>query len=247
MYRFGIMGSDSRMKYLCEALINDGYDAKAADISDIDGYNVIVLPVGEGYDGIIQRCVGKTVLAGFVGKQPQLQGVRILNYAANEYFKTRNAYPTAEGAVKLAADSIDCTLRGSRVLILGYGNIGKCLTGLLCCIGADVTVAARRVSDRALAENAGAAAVGFERLPVENAEIIFNTVPAPVLSRAVLERTAAQALIIDLASRPGGTDFEYAAQRKINTVHALGIPGKYSPRTAGLILKETVLTMLTEV
>ena len=84
-------------------------------------------------------------------------------------------------------------------------------------------------------------------LPRLKSDIIFNTVPAPVISRQVLDELAPETLIIDLASEPGGTDFDYASKLGITVVHALGIPGKFAPRTAGEILKSTILSMLTEV
>ena len=54
------------------------------------------------------------------------------------------------------------------------------------------------------------------------------------------------ALIIDLASEPCGTDFKTAEELGITAKKALGLPGKFAPKTAGEILKETVLNILSE-
>ena len=53
-------------------------------------------------------------------------------------------------------------------------------------------------------------------------------------------------IIIDLASEPCGTDFSAAKELGITAEKALGLPGKFAPKTAGEILKETVLNILSE-
>ena len=42
------------------------------------------------------------------------------------------------------------------------------------------------------------------------ADVIFNTVPVLLLSETVLKALPPETLVIDLASRPGGTDFDAA-------------------------------------
>ena len=66
--------------------------------------------------------------------------------------------------------------------------------------------------------------------------VVFNTIPALVLPAALLQKMAPETLIIDLASAPGGVDFEAAERFRIRAVLALGLPGKVAPLTAGRIL-----------
>ena len=47
-------------------------------------------------------------------------------------------------------------------------------------------------------------------------------------------------LIIDVASKPGGVDFEYAKRNGYKVIHALGIPGKIAPRTAATYMKNII-------
>ncbi len=54
------------------------------------------------------------------------------------------------------------------------------------------------------------------------------------------------ALVIDLASLPGGTDFDAAEALGIRAEHALALPGKCAPDTAGALIAQTVLTILQE-
>jgi len=77
-----------------------------------------------------------------------------------------------------------------------------------------------------------------------NFEIIFNTIPAVVLERAYLQRLNSDTLIVDLASTPGGTDFIAAKELGISAIHALSLPGKVAPKTAGEILSRTIPLLL---
>jgi len=158
-----------------------------------------------------------------------------------------NSVPTAEGAVQLAMEELPVTLRGARALVTGYGRVARALCSLLIAMGAEVTVAARRCSDRAAASVAGCSAV--ELAAVADAgdfDVIFNTVPALVFDAALLKKLERSTLLIDLASRPGGVDFAAAAALQMKTVWALSLPGRVAPKSAADILRQTVLNMLRE-
>jgi dipicolinate synthase subunit A len=107
-------------------------------------------------------------------------------------------------------------------------------------IGAHVTGVARKPSDLARATEMGLHAVHFVDLEDEigRAELIFNTVPHLILDRIMLEKVARDAVIVDLASIPGGTDFEYAQKLGIKALLAPGLPGIVAPKTAGRILAQ---------
>lgn len=58
------------------------------------------------------------------------------------------------------------------------------------------------------------------------ADVIFNTVPVLLLSETVLKALPPETLVIDLASRPGGTDFDAAKRLGTRVVWALALPPK---------------------
>lgn len=178
----------------------------------------------------------------------QRRGILAIDYFEREEFKIMNAVPTAEGAVSLAMEELPYTILGLPCLITGYGRIGKALARLLCAMGADVTVAARRPSDLAQARIAGCAAVHIADLAdaVSACRVLFNTVPAKIFGEDILRNLRRDCLVIDLSSKPGGVDFETAQQLGIRTVWALSLPGKVAPYSAGEIMKETVLNILSE-
>ena len=53
-----------------------------------------------------------------------------------------NAVPTAEGAVQLAMEELPITLHGARVLVVGFGRVGKLTAHRFRALGARVSVAA---------------------------------------------------------------------------------------------------------
>lgn len=65
-----------------------------------------------------------------------------------------------------------------------------------------------------------------------NYDIIFNTIPTKILDEKRLNLLNKKTLIIDLASKPGGIDFEAAKNLEIKTIWALALPGKVAPETS---------------
>lgn len=153
----------------------------------------------------------------------------------DEPLQIRNAIPTAEGAIAIALEEMPVTLCGSKTLILGFGRIGRCLAERLKALGSSVTVAMRKETDRAWAENMGVDATDFRHLEerLKQSDAVFNTVPSTVLRRSELECVRMGVPVIDLASRPGGLDFGEAGRLGVKVIWALSLPGKYAPVTAG--------------
>ena len=81
---------------------------------------------------------------------------------------------------------------------------------------------------------------------VNQYDIVFNTVPAPVIDKAVLNKAQKSTLFIDLASKPGGIDFDEARLCGIDTIWSLSLPGKVAPATAGEFVKDTILNIIEQ-
>lgn len=173
-----------------------------------------------------------------LGNQLRRQEIKWVDILERDDFAIDNALPTAEGAIQLAMELTPFTLTHSKCLVLGFGRCGKVLAQKLDAMGAKVTVEARKHKDLAFIR-----AYGYEDLPlsrlksqISQYQIIFNTIPYKVLDKEMLGSVNAETLIIDLASKPGGTDFQEAKARNIQAVLALGLPGKCAPRTASEII-----------
>ena len=174
--------------------------------------------------------------------------IRAIDYAEREELAVMNSIPTAEGAIGIAMDNTPYTINDSKCLVIGYGRIGKILSADLKALGADVTATARKYSDLAWISANGCKAAHTNTLPeiAGQFDIIFNTVPHKILDFKALSATKGDVLIIDLASRPGGVDFEVARDLDRRTIWALSLPGKVAPNTAGKIIKDTLINILEE-
>jgi dipicolinate synthase subunit A len=175
-------------------------------------------------------------------------GVLAIDYFVREEMAVLNAIPTAEGAISLAMEELPITLHGARVLVIGYGRTGKILAHRLASLGCDVTVSARKYSDFAWIEAYGYRYTDTNGLgsDLSRYDLIFNTVPALVLNRERLSYLKKDALVIDLASKPGGVDFDAAQELGSNVIWALSLPGKCSPLTSGRIIRDTIYHILEE-
>ena len=173
-------------------------------------------------------------------------GLRAVDYFRSEELQIKNALLTAEGALSVIASQSEEAIYGMPVLIVGWGRVAKACARLLSACGARVTVSAR--SSAALAE-AGCFGCGTLPMPdiacrADSFRVMVNTVPAPVITAEIIRRTQRNCLIVDLASKPGGTDASACALHGVSFVHALSLPGKYAPKTAGEIIAETVCDMI---
>jgi dipicolinate synthase subunit A len=176
-------------------------------------------------------------------------GLSVIDYSLREDFAVMNAVATSEGAIQVAMEKLDCTLSSRNILVLGMGRIAKTLLKMLRAFSPSVTAAARKTSDIAWAEILGGKGVHltdlFENTPaLSEFDVIFNTIPNMILNREKLQKLNKKALIIDLASRPGGVDFEAAKELGIKTEWALSIPGKVAPVTSGCVIAQTITNIL---
>ena len=175
-------------------------------------------------------------------------GFAVEDYFTREELVLKNCIPTAEGTLELALRELPVTVNGLDVLIVGYGRVAAACARLFSAVGARVTVTARRRSALAEAECAGSLAFSLAELADRAADyrLIINTVPAMVIDEKVVGRTRGDCLIIDLASKPGGTAFDACDREGRRYIHALGLPGKCSPVTAGGIIADTVMQIYTD-
>lgn len=159
-----------------------------------------------------------------------------------------NSIPTAEGAIALAMEHTQITLHGARCVVLGMGRCGVTLARTLAGIGAKVSVCARKPADLARIVEMGLApyALADMETAIQDADVIFNTIPAPILTSDVLTHALRSCVVIDIASAPGGTDFRYAEKRGIQAILAPSLPGIVAPKTAGRIIARTIARMLRE-
>lgn len=174
-------------------------------------------------------------------------GLRVVETAEIDEIAILNSIPTAEGAIQVAMVESEITIHGSHCLVLGFGRCGITLARTLQGLGAHVLVAARSKPDLARIKEMRLTPVPMDTLlSTTNVDFIFNTVPALVITGEYLEKLLPKTLVIDLAAIPGGTDFATAEKLGIRVIHALSLPGKVAPKTAGQILINCIPQLLKE-
>lgn len=175
-------------------------------------------------------------------------GIGFFDLMKNDDIALLNAVATAEGAIAEAIIKSSGNLHQSKGLVLGYGRCGKVLSAKLHNLGMHVTVAAR--NNGALLE-AYTNCLDIIRLYDEDLDIcefdfIFNTIPAQILDKSLLLNLSPDAVVIDIASAPGGVDYEAARELKLNVHSCLGIPGKIAPKASAKILAGAIIPILKE-
>jgi dipicolinate synthase subunit A len=206
------------------------------------------------YINEIFKCINKNQLfiAGRISEKishmAQVYNVYTVDLLEREEMAVLNAIPTAEGAIQIALEEMPTTLHNSNALILGFGRIGKTLAKVLTGMGANVYVEARKYADLAWIRNYGYKPVLLSELAntVKSINVLFNTIPSIILNNEILKALNSNCLIIDLASKPGGVDFEKAKELGLKAIWALSLPGKVAPVTAAEFIKDTAYNIIEE-
>lgn len=241
-------------------------------IDEIDFSNVdaIILPVpGTNLDGQIETIFSneKVVLTEeIISKTPEhctiysgitnsyLNGIiKKTNRSLVQLFERDdvaiyNSIPTVEGTIMIAIQHTDFTIHGSNIVVLGLGRVGMSVARTFHALGAKVKVGARKSEHLARITEMGLTAFHLQDIEhsVKDTDICINTIPFPIVTASVISKMPVHTLIIDLASKPGGTDFRYAEKRGIKAILTPGLPGIVAPKSAGVILANVLTQLLKE-
>ncbi len=239
-------GNNAALGFACKNLMlrgNEITDQPAPDVTHL------LLPVpsfepdgrirGGGIpEHILADLPEDVVIVGGNLHSPSLQGYTVIDLLQDPQYVAANAAITADCAIRVARERMHQVWCGCPVLIIGWGRIGKCLASQLKALGADVAVAARKEADRAILLALGYKTKNSLALSqgLDSYRIIFNTVPAAVLSKDQCKACDPDCLKIELASRSGIDD--------ANVISALGLPARYAPETSGKLIADTFIRLL---
>lgn len=219
--------------------------------------NIIKMPFSDEkltIEDISKELSNHTFILGKVSEEIRKElslkdrNVNIIDILDIEEFTVLNIIPTVEGAIQVAMQETKRTLHGSNTLILGFGRIGKLLSKSLIGLGVNVACEARKETDLAWINAYGYKGIHLKDLEQEigKYDIIFNTIPTKILDGNLLQKVKNDALIIELASLPGGIDREVANQYGIKVVEALALPGKVAPLTVAEYIKQTIYNIYND-
>lgn len=256
-----ILGGDNRQRILKEILDENKIQNDSAftqkelsALGQLSQYGTLILPLPCTKDGkmlfsdengfsLPLSLVAESVRAGALaigGNMPQVfceelskRGADVLDYFKDESFTIYNAFLTAQGAVRLLLENTREYLVSKRVLVVGFGRIGRALAKMLSSLGLDVYVAARR--SQTLAE---ASALGYKALDTAEIEstvylfdFVFNTVPERIFSSECVSLMKSGAVYFELASSPYGAERGDFEKSKARFVSGSALPGRFCPRS----------------
>lgn len=266
MKKFATFGGDGRTDYTAQYLSNRGFITTVCEvIKDIESADAIILPLPFTTDNVnikgtntkIDSFINKlnkstVVFAGKLNKTAaeMLNGrnITFYDYNAREEFAQKNAVPTAQGVLTYVLNNTNVTLNNLKIAVTGYGKCGKCICKTFKNNGSDVTSYSRRYTTVADAETDGLTAYLIKDLnrTIYDADIIINTVPEIIMGKDFFNCVSDNTILIDVASYPYGFDIDYA--KKINKIVNIlsSLPGKYVPKTAGIIIAETIINIIEE-
>ena len=246
MKKISIFSDDRRFSYAKELFSEKGYECSLNDFSSLSGADALVLSVAptdteEKLSSVLSHLnPGATVFTGNAHTVKKLFCGKTVAYSDSEAFLLRNAYITALCAIRLTFEKVDSLLLGKRALVMGYGRIGKYLSSMLRSLGADVFIYARSRKNREDAVLNGMKPVEISDVPNLCLDAVYNTVPNIIIDKSASDILYGKALIMELASSPGGFEDGSIAFK------ASGLPGKMMPRAAAEAVCDLVLSVLSE-
>lgn len=158
-----------------------------------------------------------------------------------------NSIPTAEGVIYHIIKNTDITIHQANILVIGSGRCGKTVARALKAIGAHVTVTYQKGEDGARLFELGfhPLHLNFLTADLHYYDVIVNTAPALVLNKKALAGVKKDGYIIDISSKPGGVDFDYAKELNIKAELAGSLPSMVAPKTAAYYLFRFIRDYIT--
>lgn len=211
-----------------------------SDIADPDAAHLLLpVPVGQDLPTLFESLVppmSENVLISGGNLDAVAARHRVVDFLKDPYYLAQNAAITAQCAMTIIENQIP-SLTDFPVLVTGWGRISKCLCRLLEKSGAEITVAARKEADRAMAGALGCRGISFEEAKDSSTRyrLIVNTVPHMVLPDIPVREDC---IILELASKPGVSG--------ANIIDGRRLPGRMAPEASGKLIAETFIRLSLE-
>ena len=140
----GIIKSDRRNDYIYNKLKDS---ILISDIKEVKNIDILILPFSGidnfGYikdtnfdlEEILKNSNIKTIFTGIKNDKlediSQNYKIELITLMDNLEFVSKNAFLTAEGLIRIISNDLDDSLRNKKILLLGYGNVGICISKIL--------------------------------------------------------------------------------------------------------------------
>lgn len=191
---------------------------------------------------------GTTVIGGKISAQIKTaaaeRGLSVYDYMRCPEFTVKNAAITAEGAVSELMRRTRAALCDMRVLIVGWGRIGKLLINKLSALCPEVYLMSVNSEARALASELGCRGLPPDcpREVLSSFDAVINTAPAQVIPDLTAFKSSC--ILLELASSPGGIDEADAKSAGLSLTTLRSLPGRYAPDSAAKAMHSAVYGIL---
>jgi len=268
-----IINNDKRMSYLAAYIRDFGMDlieyhkdSEDFDLNALKEVNYLILPFGgiaaDGQIATTKLYLTEAVLDALPAdsviftpiKYPKLLELvkavprKVACIFDYDEVAIYNSIPTSEGVIFNIIKNTDFTIHQADILVIGGGRCGQTIARNLKALGARVTVTYRKREDEARLFELGLLPlpIDYFKEDLEHFDVIINTVPALVLDHKALDRVKKDCYVIDIASKPGGTDFEYAKQIGVQAELAGSLPSIVAPKTAAYYLFKFIASYMAK-
>ncbi len=263
-----IIGGDKRSVYLSDLFEKHEYKVRKSFLlndsnnvqENIKQSEIIIVPMPASTDNIhiytplsdedfeiselVNLTKGKVVIGGKLSadfiRMLENNNNKVFDLMSNRELVEKNIIPTVEGIIKILIEKTNFTLFDSKVAVLGFGRIGKRTANILKSLGAVISCYDIKKEEVANIRTCGYNVIGDISSDLGKFDIIINTIPEKIINKEELDIISKNAFLLDVASNPGGFDYEYAESIGLNITHALGIPGKIAPKTSAKYMKDLI-------
>ena len=186
--------------------------------------------------------------------------VKVLDLLKDESYIIFNAKITVEGIIKYLIENTEDTIFNSKILVLGYGRIGKILCNVLKSFTENIYCMPNSKEELEwlksncvnyiFEENFNDLNKNLKKVDniakkelhkfLGNFEIIINTIPRIILNEKEICSLNKDVFILDVASKPGGINQENAMKNNINFLWKLGIPAEISAKACAKKIKNMI-------
>lgn len=239
----GIIKSDVRY----EVVASEMKSILSDDLSNFYGIDSLLLPLGgiDDYYNIKQSKLNildilnqnsiEIIITGNANKKLRDlcldRGIRLIELLQDYDFVMENAKLTAMGIVDYL-NSGDNAVCDYKILLLGYGNISYYLSKFLNEYGTDYSIYPNSKEEEKFIRLSGNKIADFDEF-----DICINTIPKNI---DIDYNYFKNKKIIDVASFPYGFDIERINMLGIDYKIYSSIPSKFSPVSAGKIIKKVI-------
>lgn len=247
--KWNVFPGDSRMKFLNNIIINE-------KIQNLNITSVEILPIPVTRDG--KYITDSKILLSdffsslqenslvFCGKKDFIPNNikinnKIYDYSDNESFLLKNAELTAHGAIKILYENLKKPINKTKILITGFGRIGKNLAKILINLENKVYILGNKDQDFFWIKKIGAIPVYFLENTNFCPDFVINTVPKIIFNKKNINNFDKNTIFLELASKPG---IDKNLCKNFKYILALGIPGKFFPEYAAEIIKESIINII---